>query len=340
MARVLGRIGLLMATLLLLLTAMRLVGQVLRAPQVTYSGFPDGLYVHDLWFNRSVSLVTATDTLPVAWSWSPDGRQLAYVLLEQPRSLYQIRVLDTTDGQTHVAAQGLPYGGPPQWSPDGSRIAAISPEQDICLYDASGQADEHCLSVMPAAQPSWSPDGTALAFLRLEPGGGLWRVDLDDGLTIALAAGLDRVNSPRWSPDGRWVVYSWTPQVSEPRHFYLVRANGSTAPRQLTDGRTSQDQPQWSPDSRYIAYNEYPLVNRTPRARVVEVETGEVLPPMLSQFVNTDPRWSPDGQLLAYVSVRTDQRPQLYIQHFGEPVNPMTDPPGLMMRLYAYAWRP
>src|SRR6202522_3599122 len=70
---------------------------------------------------------------------------------------------------------------------------------------------------------------------------------------------MKRVGVPVVSPDGKWVVFS----VLEPSYeadkeasdLWLVPADGSSAPRRITNTRASESGVAWSPDSHSIAFS-------------------------------------------------------------------------------------
>lgn len=132
--------------------------------------------------------------------------------------------------------------------------------------------------------PCWSPDGTWLAFTsgRSEKKGETTLHVLpigDSGELRTLATMPDGVNELRWSPDGRWLAFTsrtqderytaeseaWmSPRKIEtfftrlngedfvfdrPGHLYVVPADGTAAPRNLTPGGREHSAPAWTPDS-------------------------------------------------------------------------------------------
>lgn len=182
---------------------------------------------------------------------SPDGRQIAFVVTQTvlADNAYRSQVwLAAADGSTapHPITGGE-HDGNPTWSPDGASLAFTS--------SRSQKAGETTLHVMPMGR------------------GGEVR-------TIATMA--DGVGSPRFSPDGSHIAFvsrtrheryeakdeSWqAPRKIErffsrldnegwvfdrPQHVYVVRADGSAAPRNLTPDEFQHDGIAWTPDSAAI----------------------------------------------------------------------------------------
>src|SRR4029077_10973195 len=102
----------------------------------------------------------------------------------------------------------------PRWSPDGSEIVYLSAELGkpwkMFLVSAQGGSPEELL---PADQtegdPTWSADGARLAFSSGLPAPGqksdIRILDLKTR-QVTTIPGSDGKYSPRWSPDGRYLV--------------------------------------------------------------------------------------------------------------------------------------
>jgi dipeptidyl aminopeptidase/acylaminoacyl peptidase len=69
---------------------------------------------------------------------------------------------------------------------------------------------------------------------------------------------LKRLADPQLSPDGKWVAYQATDVALDAgtrnTDIWIVAADGSSAPRRLTDHAAADTRPRWSPDGRQIAF--------------------------------------------------------------------------------------
>jgi dipeptidyl aminopeptidase/acylaminoacyl peptidase len=161
-------------------------------------------------------------------SWSPDGRQIAYVTqrgddtnrtgkiwlhLIEPRAGATERPLTALDG----AYGDTPAGLRPQWSPDGRRIAYLQGGDARWIYYAPLQLaliDAVSGAVtLPApidrwfSQLRWAPDGkSVLALVEQSRVVNLSRVDLASGKVTPLTPGQRYDAGFAVSPQGRIVV--------------------------------------------------------------------------------------------------------------------------------------
>jgi Tol biopolymer transport system component len=182
---------------------------------------------------------------------SPDGTRIAY----NPGSGGELAVMNI-EGKT-LANFG--EGEEPAWSPDGSKIAAIT-KTAIRLIGARDGKDAGGIA-FPAQTSAWnypfllrwSPDGARI-LVGSEAGSStahyadLWLLNLADKSWEYLK---DGGNDPRWSPDGKYIVYS-TPRVlghAGKRGVWVShnkRLNaGDLSQKILTEGLSQDVEPAW-----------------------------------------------------------------------------------------------
>jgi dipeptidyl aminopeptidase/acylaminoacyl peptidase len=118
------------------------------------------------------------------------------------------------------------------------------------------------------ADPQISPDGRWVSFVRVTVNAqkdgydtGLWIADTAGGEPRPLTGG-GRDSSPRWSPDGKRLVFTRVPEKGEKKEgaaeeaagqLYLLSMEGGEA-RRLTDLPKGAGSPCWSPDGRSIVF--------------------------------------------------------------------------------------
>lgn len=123
-------------------------------------------------------------------------------------------------------------------------------------------------------------------------------------LTHELLWSFKRVGAPVPSPDGRWVLVSVTEPSYEPdadvSDLWIVSADGSAAPRRLTNTRTGEGDVAWSADSRRIAFSARRDGDDVSQIYVLDVTGGEARRATEAPTAASRPRWSPDGTRLLF----------------------------------------
>lgn len=112
--------------------------------------------------------------------------------------------------------------------------------------------------------PSFSPDGSRVAFRSEKDGGGISVVGALGGDVRRL---VPRGNTPRFSPDGKWLAYveevGWSPGGL--RRMFLIPADGGTprpfAPTHGTYAIPGAFGPVWSPDGRLLLFKGAPIAS-------------------------------------------------------------------------------
>ena len=209
-------------------------------------------------------------------TWSPDGRQIAFV------AHHNIFVVNADGSYVSKIAGTRADDLGPDWSPDGARIAfytsGVEGLAGIWTANVTSGSLERVTSNAGSdgdSFPAWSPDGAWIAFLRFDsiPRGNLEEVDSDFWLMRPDGAGQHRLladEGPQVRIDPEVPMGEW-PGYTGDGHF--------------------QGSPTWSPNGRLIAYTG----GHCQCLSIIDVGTGAfVRTPYTAQSFG-DPSWSTAG---------------------------------------------
>jgi eukaryotic-like serine/threonine-protein kinase len=221
-----------------------------------------------------------------ATAFSKDGQWIAYVSFPEG-TLWRSRLdgsdrLRLTDPPTQVLN--------PRWSPDGKQIAfwgqRIGEPNKIYTIATNGGPPEQLLpgDAAPHYEPNWSPDGKTLLFEQALPNGSRTLRFLDMQTNrVTPVPGSDEYSSPRWSPDGRYIV------AMTRNALKLVLFDSKTGRwSDLFEGMAFGF-PNWSHDGQYVYFVRYPEKAAVWRVRISDRKLEQVVD--LRDFVPTG-HWS------------------------------------------------
>ena len=263
--------------------------------------------------NLRSSILTSAPGDAISPSFSPDGRQIAFVWDGVERTHYDIYV-QLVGGDTplqlthHKSGDGVP--GPPQWSPDGREIAfsRCNSERDGVYTIPALGGPERRLTTSPcrdkvAGRPIWTPDGKAMVMLdQCAPNRsrGVVLFSFATGEKHCLVAGSPRdfASDNALSPDGRTVAFFHLTDAGI-REIYAVPLSGG-GPRRLVSAGTFFWNLMWTPDGKSIVF--YSYQGNMVRTWRVPVAGGPVEPEMVYPAAGSI---SQDGRKLAYAERMT-----------------------------------
>ncbi|BDU68021.1 peptidase S9 [Geothrix oryzae] len=234
-------------------------------------------------------------------------------------------------------------------------FAANKSVSRIWFKPAGGEAKELELGSGSQSRPRFSPDGKRLAY---QSGGQVWVVDLGTKAKRQVTQLSGSASGQVWSPDGKWLAFLSTTVPSgvdaenaaylkakeaskvsgrlyttlsyrhwnewkDPQqvsHLFVVPADGSAAPRDLTAGFTTDvpnyadvsagDGFAWAPDGKALAFESAPEQTKatSTNGEIYEVAFAGGPAKLLSanKAMDNSPRYSPDGKYLAW---RAQRRP-------------------------------
>jgi eukaryotic-like serine/threonine-protein kinase len=243
-------------------------------------------------------------------SWTPDGR---YYIFEAVRAgtnnsnLWAIRekggLFQRSGRPVQLTAGPLDFHMPVP-SADGRKLFVIGVQRrgELVRYDAKLRQFQPFLSAVWAEQLDFSRDGQWVAYV-LYPEGSLWRSKLDGSERLQLTFPPAQVLAPRWSSDGRRIVFSGSIPGKREK-IYSILADGG-APEQLTAGETADFDPNWSADGKSLFFGRDLLVEQG-KPSALGVQILDLTTRQISTLPGSERLWrpgcSPDGR---YISALT-----------------------------------
>ena len=193
----------------------------------------------------------------------------------------------------------------PTPSTDGKKLFVVGTRADAELmrYDMKSGQFLPFMGGISAEFASFSKDGKWIAYVSY-PNGALWRSKVDGSERLQMPSDLfpppSRAFLPRWSPDGKTIVFfeAGSHRVAK---IYEVSAEGMSPHLLMPDDQSQQWDPNWSPDGSKIVFGGA-ANDPSSTIRILDLKTHQVdtLPGSQGLF---SPRWSPDGRYVAAFSV-------------------------------------
>ncbi|MDE1848591.1 MAG: PD40 domain-containing protein [Nanoarchaeota archaeon] len=200
----------------------------------------------------------------------------------------------------------------PSLSSDGKKISYTSKQNgnlDIYIMNSDGtQVTQLTSDPADDFDSDLSPDGTKIAFVTNRDKNYLYKLYImnsDGSNQTEVTNAYNLVNSPRWSSDGKKIIFS--------SYDGLYITEGSSL-RQKIPGTSSYDSsPSFSPDGKEILF-----VSRrggNPEVYMMSSDGSNPVNLTNNSAVDFDPSFSPDGKRVAFISYRGDGWPKLYVMN-------------------------
>lgn len=226
-------------------------------------------------------------------SWSPDGRELAYVSFETQKAVVWVQDLST--GARRQIANFRGSNSAPSWTADGQSVAATltrdGSSQLYLLPRAGGTPRRLTTSGGIDTEPVFTKDGRTMFFVS-DRGGSpqIYRMPATGGDAQRVTFSGNYNISPDVSPDGRMLAY-----VTRQGSAYRVVVQDLTSGNVTTLTDTNDDEsPSFAPNGRLIIY-----ATRAQGQDVLMTTTldGKIKTRLLATNVDVrEPTWGPFGR--------------------------------------------
>jgi len=244
--------------------------------------------------------------------WMPDGN---YFVFQSAGQVWAVREVGSFLRKVSRVPVQLTSGATaysnPLPSKDGKKLFAVAGvgRGELERYDAKSQNFAPYLSGISAQDVAFSKDGQWVAYVSF-PEETLWKSRMDGSDRLQLSFPPLYAFLPRWSPDGKQLVF-FAFQSGKPERIYLVSADGGTAQELVPNDARPQYDPVWSPDGNSIAFSADPSSPAT-AIHILDMKAHQVstLPGSDGLFSS---RWSPDGRYIVAMTANSgSQRLMLY----------------------------
>src|SRR5438105_5042182 len=204
--------------------------------------------------------------------------------------------------------------GEPSLSPDGRRLAVsllpngsydgVAQTSDIWIKELDrGASIKLTLEKNTDRYTAWTPDGRSVTFTSNAAGSfDLWTKRADGSSQAVLQVHEKRrAFSPRWSPDGKWLVFRTDRNQTGAGDILGIRPGVDTVAVPLVATRFAENAPAISPNGRWLAYSS----NESGQydVYVVPFPNTAAAKWAVSTGGGTEPLWSHTGKELFYRDV-------------------------------------
>jgi len=230
--------------------------------------------------------------------WTADGK---YFIFQSNHQIWALRqkgsFIQSEPKPIPLTSSPLSLSSPLP-SRDGKRLFVIGQTYrgELMRYDSKSRLFSPFLEGVSAEYVAFSKDGQWVAYVSY-PEGTLWRSKLDGSERLQLTYPPIYPVLPRWSPDGKKIVFfEFALSSNKPARMYEVSSESGSPEQLIPDDTRHQLDPNWSPEGSKIVYGGQSN-DAESAIRVLDLPSRQIsiVPDSQGLF---SPRWSPNGRYI------------------------------------------
>lgn len=233
--------------------------------------------------------------------WTADGKYFVFESGGQIWALPQDTGLFRSEAKPFQLTSSPLSLSSPLPGKDGKKVFVVGQTYrgELMRYDAKANRLVPFLGGISAEYVDFSRDGQWVTYVSYREGS-LWRSKIDGTERLQLTYQPMYPVLPRWSPDGKKIIFFEFARNTAPARIYEVSADGGSPREILPDDHSQQLDPNWSPDGNKIIFAGESN-NPASSIRILDLTTGQLSTLPASEGLYS-PRWSPDGRHISAFS--------------------------------------